>query len=165
VKINPLDKLQQILNGITDYVKTIKNEVTSDDAVQATVEPVSTEANGGALDTGDNPVEDEKPKGFFAGLKDKIGKQVDKFGNKTFGAAISKVKEIWSKQAKLVKYLIGALVVVLAISAVITIIIGMFSFGPWVGLLGMVQLVAAGSSFVATYKHGKKAFESGEGWR
>lgn len=129
MKINRLIKLKSILNGITNYVNTVKNEVTSEDAVKATVEPVSTEANGGALDTADNPVEDEKPKGFFAGLKDKISKKADELGNKMIAPAIKKVKEIWSKQSKLVKYLIIAVVACLAIYALVAIIIGIFTTG------------------------------------
>jgi len=122
------------------------------------------EANGGALDTADNPVEGEKPKGFFAGLKDKIGKinqKVDEFGNKTFGAAINKVKEFWAKQAKLMKYLIVAVIAATAIGALVAIIIGIFSVGTISGVTGgLFKLVAAGYSFYGTYKQGKKSFET-----
>jgi Fe2+ transport system protein B len=43
--------------------------------------------------------------------------------------AIKKVKEIWSQQSKLVKYLIIAVVACLAIYALVAIIIGIFTTG------------------------------------
>ena len=87
-------------------------------------------------------------------------------------SGLAGVKKWFNSQNKVVKILICAIIVVLAcigiyflFTAVIwPILYGLLHGGIINAAIGIFRIYASGKTFVATYKQGKKSWESGEGW-
>lgn len=85
---------------------------------------------------------------------------------------VSKAKKWFNSQNKFVKILICCIIAVLAILALyflITAVIYPILYGIMHGgivnaVAGIFRIYASGKTFVATYKQGKKSWETGEGW-
>jgi hypothetical protein len=105
----------------------------------------------------------------------KVSNKVNKFGNKMkdkISTKINKAKKWFGKQSPFVKVLIKLVLIILAVLAIIAVIYyviwpvlaNIALGGAGNAIAGIFKLVGAGKTFHATYKQGKKSWESGEGW-
>ena len=105
----------------------------------------------------------------------KVSNKVNKFGNKMkdkISTKINKAKKWFGKQSPFVKVLIKLVLIILAVLAIIAVIYyviwpvlaNIALGGAGNAIAGVFKLVGAGKTFHATYKQGKKSWESGEGW-
>jgi hypothetical protein len=173
------------VDGIKNTVKSVKDESISEEAVSAAVENSATVIGGDEaanVISGDSNApesegssEEPKKKGLFGKLKDKVSEVTNKVGNKItdkIKSAATGAKKWFNAQNKWVKILICCIIAVLAILAIyflITAVIypilyGILNGGIVNAASGIFRIYASGKTFVATYKQGKKSWETGEGW-
>lgn len=179
-KQKPIGELHFDVEGIKDQVITVKNDSISEEAVNSAAKSSATEIGGdqaAKVISGDSPAPKEggeeapKKKGLFGKLNDKINAAGNKLKEK-IKSGISSAKKWFNSQNKFVKILICAIIAVLAILALyflITAVIYPILYGIMHGgivnaVAGVFRIYASGKTFVATYKQGKKSWESGEGW-
>ena len=161
VSKKPLGSITVDTEGIKNYFITIKNESISEENINK-----AAKGTGSAVGLDTEKLEEEQPK--KKGVFNKIGNKLkDKIKEK-----YNKAKEWFNGQNKFVKLLIIAVLAVLAcgalyflITAVIwPVIYGLLHGGILNAIGGAFKLYGAGKTFIATYKQGKKSWESGEEW-
>ena len=166
----PIGDLKFDVEGMKGVVVTVKDESTADDAINSAAEGAAP-AMGEVIDGDSAPPKEEKKKGLFGKLNDKFNAGVNKVRDK-IKSGFAGVKKWFNSQNKVVKILICAIIAVLAIvgiyflfTAVIwPILYGILHGGIINAAIGIFRIYASGKTFVATYKQGKKSWESGEGW-
>ena len=184
-KKKPLGDIHIDVDGIKNTVNSVKEESVSDEAVSAAAKN-SAAAIGGdeaanvisgdsKAPEGEGSSEEPKKKGLFGKLKDKVSDAANKAGNKlrdTIKSGVEGAKKWFNAQNKWVKILICCIIAVLAILAIyflITAVIypilyGILNGGVVNAVAGVFRIYASGKTFIATYKQGKKSWETGEGW-
>jgi len=166
----PIGDLKFDVEGMKNVVISVKDESTNDDAINNAAQGAAP-AMGEVIDGDSAPPKEEKKKGFLGKLGDmanKVGKKI----KETTTNAWQATKKWFNSQNKVVKILICAIIAVLAIvgiyflfTAVIwPILYGILHGGIINAAIGIFRIYASGKTFVATYKQGKKSWESGEGW-
>jgi hypothetical protein len=184
-KKKPLGDIHIDVDGIKNTVNSVKEESVSDEAVSAAAKN-SAAAIGGdeaanvisgdsKAPEGEGSSEEPKKKGLFGKLKDKVSDAANKAGNKLrnkIKSGVEGAKKWFNAQNKWVKILICCIIAVLAILAIyflITAVIypilyGILNGGVVNAVAGVFRIYASGKTFIATYKQGKKSWETGEGW-
>jgi hypothetical protein len=164
----PVGEINFDVEGIKNTVNSVKEECTSEETVNSAAKNTAVEIGGDdaakVIGGNDDTKEEPKKKGFF----NKIGTKIKSGITKGFAAA----KKWFNAQNKWVKILICCIIAVLAILAIyflITtfiwpIIYNILHGGILNALSGSFRIIASGKTFIATYKQGKKSWESGEGW-
>ena len=182
-KKKPLGNVYFDVDGIKSTVKSVKEESISEEAVTAAAKNSATAIGGDEaanVISGDSepPAEEpkeEKKRGLFGKLKDKASEVANKVGNKItdkIKSGVASAKKWFNAQNKWVKILICCIIAVLVlivlyflITAVIyPILYGILNGGVVNAVAGIFRIYASGKTFVATYKQGKKSWETGEGW-
>ena len=184
-KKKPLGDIHIDIDGIKNTVNSVKEESISEEAVSAAAKNSATAIGGDEaanVISGDSKApetegssEEPKKKGLFGKLKDRVSDAANKAGNKLknkIKSGIEGAKKWFNAQNKWVKILICCIIAVLAILAIyflITAVIypilyGILNGGVVNAVAGIFRIYASGKTFVATYKQGKKSWETGEGW-
>ena len=174
-KQKPIGNINISVDGIKDYVSSVKDNSVSEEAVNAASKSSATEIGGdeaAKVISGDSPApKEEKKKGFLGKLSDAANKVGNKLKDK-IKSGVEGAKKWFNSQNKFVKILICCIIAVLAILALyflITAVIYPILYGIMHGgivnaVAGIFRIYASGKTFVATYKQGKKSWETGEGW-
>lgn len=184
-KKKPLGDIYIDVDGIKNTVNSVKEESVSDEAVSAAAKNSAAAISGdeaanvisgdSKAPEGEGSSEEPKKKGLFGKLKDKVSDAANKAGNKlrdTIKSRVEGAKKWFNAQNKWVKILICCIIAVLAILAIyflITAVIypilyGILNGGVVNAVAGVFRIYASGKTFIATYKQGKKSWETGEGW-
>lgn len=184
-KKKPLGDIHIDVDGIKNTVNSVKEESVSDEAVSAAAKNSAVAIGGdeaanvisgdSKAPEGEGSSEEPKKKGLFGKLKDRVSDAANKAGNKlrdTIKSGVEGAKKWFNAQNKWVKILICCIIAVLAILAIyflITTVIypilyGILNGGVVNAVAGVFRIYASGKTFIATYKQGKKSWETGEGW-
>lgn len=184
-KKKPLGDIHIDVDGIKNTVNSVKEESVSDEAVSAVAKNSAVAIGGDEaanVISGDSKApesegstEEPKKKGLFGKLKDTVSDAANKAGNKLrdkIKSGVAGAKKWFNAQNKWVKILICCIIAVLAILAIyflITAVIypilyGILNGGVVNAVAGVFRIYASGKTFIATYKQGKKSWETGEGW-
>ena len=182
-KKKPLGDIHIDVDGIKNTVNSVKEESVSEEAVSAAAKNSATVIGGDEavnVISGDSKAPEEsseepKKKGFFGKLKDKVSDAANKAGNKLkdkIKSGVEGAKKWFNAQNKWVKILICCIIAVLAIlgiyflitAVIYPILYGILNGGVVNAVAGIFRIYASGKTFIATYKQGKKSWETGEGW-
>jgi hypothetical protein len=173
-KDKPIGDIHFSVDGISNYIKTVKESSTSEETIDAATKTSAVAVGGDKVAniiTGDSeaPQENTEEKPKKKGLLGKISAAADKVGNKMkdkIKSVASKAKNWFNAQNKWVKILICAIIAVLAIlavyflitSVVFPIIYGIMNGGVLNAAAGIFRIYVSGKTFIATYKQGKKSW-------
>ena len=185
-KDKPIGDIHFSVDGISNYIKSVKESSTSEETIDAATQTSAIAVGGDKVAnviTGDSAppeesAEEPKKKGLLGKIKSatkKISAKADEVGNKMkdkIKSVASKAKAWFNAQNKWVKILICAIIAVLALlaiywlitSVIFPIIYGIMNGGVINAAMGILRLYASGKTFIATYKQGKKSWQTGEGW-